>query len=152
VLKVGYNKSTSAETSRETGGRRFPHGTSRYCQVAIRSERAIGKRSVEGAGPLSHRKPRWVDLEARPLVAALGPDYIRPTQGPGASTCFHFTSRKPHIHDHFPVTIYVLVIEVQASVTIYIIWSQIRCYAARPLRNNGHRIIILLVTVQLFCL
>jgi hypothetical protein len=40
------------------------------------------------------------------------------------------------MHDHFPVTIYVLVIEVYSPVTIYIIWSQMRCYAIRPLRNN----------------
>jgi hypothetical protein len=76
----------------EAGEHRFPHGTSHYYQVAIRPERAIGNRSVEGIRPLGHHKLHRIDLEARPPVAALGPDYIRPTRGPGASTCFHFHS------------------------------------------------------------
>jgi hypothetical protein len=52
----------------------------------------LGKRSVEGARPLGRRKLHRKDLEARPPVAALGPDYIRSPRGPGAFTCFHFHS------------------------------------------------------------
>jgi hypothetical protein len=52
----------------------------------------LGNRFVEGAVPLGHRKLRQIDLEARPPVATLGPDYIRPTRSPRASTCFHFHS------------------------------------------------------------
>jgi hypothetical protein len=76
----------------KAGRRRFPHRTSRYCQLAARPKGVIGNRFVEGAGPLGHRKLRRIDLEAWPPVAALGPDYIRPTHGPGTSTCFHFQS------------------------------------------------------------
>jgi hypothetical protein len=40
---VGHSESTSAEMFLEGGGRRFPHRTSRYCQVAVRPETAIGQ-------------------------------------------------------------------------------------------------------------
>jgi hypothetical protein len=53
----------------------------------------LGKKFVEGARPLGRRKLRRIALEARPPVAALGPDYIRPPCSPGASTCFHFRSK-----------------------------------------------------------
>jgi hypothetical protein len=74
------------------GERRFLYRTSRYCQVVVRPKRAVGDRSVEGAGPLGRHKLRRIDLEAWPPVAVLGPGYIRPTRSPGASTCFHFHS------------------------------------------------------------
>jgi hypothetical protein len=70
--------------------RRFPHRTSRYCQVAVRPKRAVCNRSVEGVEPLGRWKLRQIDLEAWPSVTALGRDYIRLIHGPGASTCFHF--------------------------------------------------------------
>jgi hypothetical protein len=41
---------------------------------------------------LGRCKLRRIDLEARPPIAMLGPNYIRPTRDPGASTCFHFHS------------------------------------------------------------
>jgi hypothetical protein len=71
---------------------KFPHGTSRYCQVAFRLKRIVGDRSVEGVGLLGRCKLHRIDLEARPPVAALGPDYIRLTRSLGASICFHFHS------------------------------------------------------------
>jgi hypothetical protein len=43
------------------------------------------------------------------------------------------TSRKPHIHDHFPVTIYVLVIEVVFSDDLHNLVTDevLRCQATK---------------------
>jgi hypothetical protein len=77
----------------KAGRRRFPHGTSRYCQVAVRPKRAVGNRSVEGAEPLGRRKLRRIDLKAWPLVTALGRNYIKPTRGPGGLHLLPFPHR-----------------------------------------------------------
>jgi hypothetical protein len=89
-LKWGIASPRQPKPRAKAGEHRFPHGTSRYCQVAVRSKRVVGDRSVEGTRPLSCRKLHRIDLKARPTVAVLGPDYIRPPRDPGASTCFHF--------------------------------------------------------------
>jgi hypothetical protein len=52
----------------------------------------LGNRSVEGVGPLGYHGLRRKDVEMRPPIAPLEPNYIRLIRSLGASTCFHYHS------------------------------------------------------------
>jgi hypothetical protein len=88
----GITSSHRTEHCSKADGRKFPYGTSRYCQFTIRSKEPLSGRSVGSAGPLGHCDLCQRDVGARPPVAPLWPDYIRSVHGPGIPTCFHFNT------------------------------------------------------------
>jgi hypothetical protein len=77
------------ERCSEADGRRFPYGTSRYCQFTVRTKESLSGRFVRGVRLLGRCDLRQRDV-VRPPIAPLGPGYIRLVHGLRTSTCFHF--------------------------------------------------------------